>query len=187
MFRGLKEVYESGGWAGRAVWAHRRHAAGAAEGGVFRHRRPTCSAPTCPLQLRRCGAAAAAAWDEPPGSLAALQRTQQCRSFGGSGSGAAGSGASSSSNAVITQTTTFLRNLHNSAEVRRQNRGDRQCTACLQAGPDGGVLCPWRALPAPPRTLQAPTSAHPASACLQIFLVGTAHVSKQSAEEVRKR
>ncbi|PSC74329.1 conjugal transfer [Micractinium conductrix] len=86
-------------------------------------------------RLRRCGAAAAAAWDEPPGSLAALQRTQQCRSFGGSGSGAAGSGASSSSNAVITQTTTFLRNLHNGAEI---------------------------------------------------FLVGTAHVSKQSAEEVRE-
>jgi hypothetical protein len=79
---------------------------------------------------------------------------------------------STASNAVLSNTTSFLRNLHNGAEVRcrREPR-----SLALPAGGGHGRSPSALCAEAPPRGCPH-----------QIFVVGTAHVSKRSAEEVRE-
>lgn len=91
---------------------------------------------------------------------------------------------------MISNTTSFLRNLHNGAEVREvlAGAGGGCCVAsrcfrsaaslCTPTHPSTGhCRCHPTAKPSLPIT-------HHPSTAKQIFLVGTAHVSKLSAKEV---
>lgn len=78
---------------------------------------------------------------------------------------------STASSAVLSNTTSFLRNLHNGAEVRAR------CAAAFPVCSQCQARLPRRC-----RCADAP----PLARARQIFVVGTAHVSKRSAEEVRE-
>lgn len=145
-------------------------------------------ASACRPQATAAAAAASCQQLQQPWAAA-----RQWRWFSGD---SASSNDSSSAVFQLSETTTLLRNLHNGAEASWSAACERcasqppLCPRLLcplpSSAPHGGQLAAWAGpFPRPARSVLTP-SPPPPPTLLQIFLVGTAHVSKASAEEVRQ-